>query len=69
MIGFDDLPLAAHADPPLTTIEVSKAHMGRLAVQLLTNHIRTPSQAPPVKILVGGRLVVRRSVIDFGGNA
>jgi LacI family transcriptional regulator len=69
MIGFDDLPLAAHADPPLTTIEVSKAHMGRLAVQLLTNHIRTPSQAPPVKILVGGRLVVRRSVMDFGGNA
>jgi LacI family transcriptional regulator len=67
LIGFDDLPLAAVVDPPLTTIKVSKTHMGRLAVQLLTGRIRAQVQAPPVKVLVGGMLVQRSSVQDFGG--
>ena len=65
MIGFDDLPLAACAAPPLTTIAVSKAHMGCLAIQLLMNRMRALSQAPPFKVLVGGRLVLRQSVKDF----
>lgn len=65
IVGFDDLPLAANSDPPLTTIRVSQAHMGRLAVQLLSARIREHIQAPPVKMLVGGSLVPRRSVKDF----
>ncbi len=67
MIGFDDLPLAAVSSPPLSTIRVSKSHMGRLAVQLLTNRIGADEQAPPVKALVGGSLVKRQSVRDFDG--
>lgn len=35
VIGFDDIAMAAHANPPLTTISQPKYRMGRLAVQLL----------------------------------
>jgi LacI family transcriptional regulator len=66
LVGFDDLPLAAVADPPLTTIQVSKAEIGRMAVHLLVNRIRAEGATPPVKVLIGGRLVERGSVRFVG---
>jgi LacI family transcriptional regulator len=65
VIGFDDLPISAIADPPLTTIRVSKAEIGRMAVQLLATRLRSDAMAPPVKALIGGQLVERRSVSDM----
>lgn len=62
VVGFDDLPLSAIVDPPLTTIQVSKAQIGRMAVQLLVSRIRGDADMPAVKVLIGGRLVERRSV-------
>jgi LacI family transcriptional regulator len=62
LVGFDDLPLAVVVDPPLTTVQVSKAEIGRMAVHLLVNRIHSESRTPPVKVLVGGRLVERQSV-------
>ncbi|HYQ79940.1 MAG TPA: LacI family DNA-binding transcriptional regulator [Anaeromyxobacteraceae bacterium] len=62
LVGFDDLPLAAVVDPPLTTVQVSKAEIGRMAVQLLVTRIRSESRTPPVKVLIGGKLVERQSV-------
>jgi LacI family transcriptional regulator len=62
LVGFDDLPLASVVDPPLTTVQVSKAEIGRTAVTLLVNRIRQESSTPPVKVLIGGRLVERQSV-------
>lgn len=35
IIGFDDLSLAAHASPPLTTMHMDREEMGRMAVTLL----------------------------------
>ncbi|WDD95559.1 LacI family transcriptional regulator [Burkholderia sp. FERM BP-3421] len=34
-VGFDDIPAAAHAAPPLTTLAVDKEALGRLGVELL----------------------------------
>ncbi|MEI6874402.1 MAG: LacI family DNA-binding transcriptional regulator [Spirochaetota bacterium] len=65
VIGFDDLPISAISDPPLTTIRVSKAEIGRMAVQLLATRLRSDAAAPPVKTLIGGQLVERRSVCDM----
>ncbi len=65
IIGFDDLPLASVSSPPLSTIRISKSHMGRLAVQLLTSRMNVKVQTPPVKVLVGGSLIERQSVRDF----
>ena len=62
VVGFDDLPFSAVMEPPLTTIKVSKKKMGETAIQLLANRIDTEGVDPPVKIQVGGSLVVRGSV-------
>lgn len=62
VVGFDDLPFSAVMEPPLTTIQVSKKKMGEAAIQLLSNRIDNEGAGPPVKIQVGGNLVVRGSV-------
>ncbi|MFZ4618627.1 MAG: LacI family DNA-binding transcriptional regulator [Rectinemataceae bacterium] len=68
VIGFDDLPLSAIADPPLTTMQVSKSQIGRMAVQLVSTRIRNGAGTPPVKVLIGGRLVERQSVRDLSAT-
>jgi len=62
VVGFDNLPLAAITDPPLTTIQVSKSQIGKMAVQLLVSRIRGEADVPAVKVLIGGTLIERNSV-------
>jgi LacI family transcriptional regulator len=62
LIGFDNLPMSANMDPPLTTVDVSKRKIGNLAITLLAEQIRSQGSEPAVKILVGADLVVRNSV-------
>ncbi len=62
IVGFDNLPLSAVVDPPLTTIQVSKAQIGRMAVQLLVSRLHGEADVPSVKVLIGGKLIERRSV-------
>jgi LacI family transcriptional regulator len=60
LVGFDDVELCLHTDPPLTTIRVFKEEMGRIAVQRLVDVIR--SQIPAVNSTrVPVELVVRGS--------
>lgn len=61
VIGFDDIVLAQHVSPPLTTMRVDKRGMGRLATQLLLNRIRFP-QMGRVQTVVRPYLVERDSV-------
>ena len=60
VVGFDDIPMAAHSYPPLTTLDVPKRRMGRQMVLLLEdlakNH-RTEFGAT----IITPTLVVRRS--------
>ena len=65
LIGFDDLPTAALLNPPLTSIAVSKREIGSTAMRRLDARIRDPSM-PPTKIVVGGSLVERSSVVRVG---
>jgi DNA-binding LacI/PurR family transcriptional regulator len=62
VVGVDDISLAAHAHPPLTTIRIPKREMARAATELLLRHIQgidVPSD--PLRILVSPHLVVRQS--------
>ncbi len=61
VIGFDDIAMAAHADPPLTTMAQPKYRMGRLAMQLLRRMIQ--GQPPPTEgyTLMESPLTVRES--------
>jgi LacI family transcriptional regulator len=65
LIGFDDIDLAAHVQPPLTTMHVDKVAMGRLAVQLLEARLAAPS-GDQVTALLRPRLVVRSTVAPLG---
>jgi LacI family transcriptional regulator len=69
LVGFDDLPLSAVMEPSLTTMQVSKKRMGEMAVQLLSMRVENEKSGPPMKIQIGGSLVVRGSVRNLHGNA
>jgi LacI family transcriptional regulator len=68
IIGFDNLPTSAMLDPALTTIEVSKRQIGKLAVRILNERMKTTGSLPTVKVLVSGELVERYSVRDLTRN-
>lgn len=59
VVGFDDVPAAASADPPLTTVHQDHAEKGVLAGRMLVSQLRGedgPSAGP-----LATRLVVRGS--------
>ena len=51
VVGFDDLPLAAHAQPPLSSVHQPLREMGDAAARLLLAHFAgEPLPASPVTI-------------------
>ncbi len=38
VVGFDDIPVAAHTDPPLTTVRQPMRQMGEAAARMLLSH-------------------------------
>jgi LacI family transcriptional regulator len=62
VIGFDDLPMSALMDPPLTTMRVSKGRIGSLSVLLIHQMLGADHPIPPSKITICGHLVERDSV-------
>jgi LacI family transcriptional regulator, repressor for deo operon, udp, cdd, tsx, nupC, and nupG len=60
VVGFDDSPLMAFTDPPLTTIRQPVAAMSQSVVQTLVDAI-TGHQAPQGELLFSAELVVRGS--------
>ena len=68
VVGVDDISLAAHANPRLTTISTPKREMARAATELLLRYIqRNDIPEQPLKILVSPHLVVRQSTTRIGG--
>jgi LacI family transcriptional regulator len=67
IIGFDDIILAEHVTPALTTMHVDKISMGRLAVQLLGSRAEFPDAAC-VTATLRPTLVERRSVRELVGD-
>ena len=61
VIGFDNIVLAQHVSPALTTMRVDKMGMGRQAASLLVNRIEYP-QSALVKSLIRPQLIERDSV-------
>jgi DNA-binding LacI/PurR family transcriptional regulator len=61
IIGFDDIGFVAFMNPPLTTIRVERAELGKLAVRRLLERVEEPD-LPPVRIELGCRLIERQSV-------
>lgn len=61
VVGFDDIPLAAQLDIPLSSIDLPLEEVCRTAVDLLLRRLDTEYTDPPREIVVRPRLVVRAS--------
>lgn len=60
VVGFDDMPLAGSANPPLTTVRQPIARTGTLAVETLIDIVKT-SPRPARHIVLPVELVIRAS--------
>ncbi|MDQ7807050.1 LacI family DNA-binding transcriptional regulator [Amycolatopsis sp. A133] len=60
VVGFDDIPLAAHTQPPLTTIRQPLRQMGETAAGLLLDRL-AGAPSPEGPLIVPTALVVRES--------
>ena len=60
VVGFDDIPLAASSDPPLTTVRQSMYRLGDVAARTLIDLINNPA-SPPRRIILATELVIRAS--------
>lgn len=61
VIGFDGIPEAAFADPPLTTVAQPIREKGKRAATLIFE------KGPPTAELLGVELIVRQSTVRTGG--
>jgi DNA-binding LacI/PurR family transcriptional regulator len=60
VIGFDDLPIAAFYEPPLTTIRQDFNALGRLGMESLLELIKKPD-TPASRKMIPPELVIRKS--------
>ncbi len=61
VIGCDDIPMAAYAYPPLTTISQPKYRIGKLAVSTLLKMCQDPSDQSGSFMLMESPLIIRES--------
>lgn len=68
LAGFDDIPIARLLDPPLTTVGVAIAEMGREAIECCVRLVRGETAAPMQK-LFAPTLFVRASSTNIKKEA
>jgi DNA-binding LacI/PurR family transcriptional regulator len=68
IIGVDDISIAQHSRPQLTTMRIERAELGRVGIQLLLERIADPD-ASVRRVNMGVRLIERASVADARRSA
>ncbi len=69
VVGFDDIPFAPYAYPPLTTFEQPKYQLGYEAAQMMYKLLQSPPEPGSTqaqRLMLRGRLVVRESAAPIG---
>jgi LacI family transcriptional regulator len=65
VVGFDDVPAAAHTDPPLTTVRQPLRQMGAAAARMLLSQLGgAPNETEPN--VIPTTLVIRGSTATIG---
>lgn len=64
IVGFGDLPIAEHLDPPLTTVRTPKEEIGRAAADYLLGCLAGAN--PPDRVVLETRLCIRGSTAPAG---
>jgi LacI family transcriptional regulator len=66
VIGYNDMPLTEHLAPPLTTVRMPTAEVGRVAAEAVLSLIEGRAPASPVSISLQPQLVERSSTAPPG---
>jgi DNA-binding LacI/PurR family transcriptional regulator len=66
VVGYDDLPVAAYVDPPLTTVHQPMGEVGALAAGLVLDQLAGRDTDSSATHLLPAELVVRGSVVVRG---
>ncbi len=62
VMGFDDLGIAAHYTPPLTTMRQPREKLGQIAAETLIDMLEQAEPPPdPIRIVLSSELIVRES--------
>ncbi len=61
IVGFDDIPFAALANPPLTTVGQPIRQLGEQAADLLLAVVEHGADSPPPRIMLPNQLIERQS--------
>ncbi len=61
VVGYDDIPLAAHTSPPLTTVRQPTREQGRVAAEFLLRRIAADQNPQREERIFSCQLVVRES--------
>ena len=67
VIGVDDIPFSAVMSPALSTMRISRAALGSLAVEMIRKRVQHPDW-PAVRLKIAGTLIKRGSVTPFKGK-
>jgi DNA-binding LacI/PurR family transcriptional regulator len=66
IVGFDDIPMSAFVNPPLTTVAQPRCKKGSLAADLLFNYIN--GSLDPTHHVLPTELIIRQSVAALSGS-
>ena len=64
VIGFDDIPLAVHTSPPLTTVRQPVREQGQIAAEWLLQKIESSAEMPREERILGCELIIRDSTVS-----
>lgn len=65
IVGFDDIPLATHTSPPLTTVRQPMRIQGQLAAELLLQRIEKGEALPRTERILNCELIIRESTVSL----
>ncbi|HHY50365.1 MAG TPA: LacI family transcriptional regulator [Alphaproteobacteria bacterium] len=68
VVGFDDIAVARHFAPPLTTMRQPREQIGRLATDTVINIIEGTAGPDPIHIVLSSQLIIRASTARFVGG-
>ncbi len=64
VVGFDDIPLAIHTSPSLTTIRQPMRLQGQIAAEMLLKKIESEERSPREERILDCELIVRESTVS-----
>jgi LacI family repressor for deo operon, udp, cdd, tsx, nupC, and nupG len=66
VVGFDDIDVASHYLPPLTTVHQPRERIGRMAAEALLDILEAPSVAhTPRRVVLRSEFVERASTAPW----